>query len=241
MLRVLQSYISATQYIFHPKVFKYVVFSAFLSLIAGALLLIGIYDYSDSIVGILKGLLPFEISAPWADTSLSIVTSLILVGVLVFLFKYIVMLITAPFLGIVSEYVEYRRTGQNPDTLSFMESLKNLFTRNLSLASRLIVRELLWSIPLLVLSLIPFVNIFALVMLFLVQAYYAGISAIDPYQERHRSLSETITFAKRNRMKITLLGSVFVAMLYLPIIGVLCAPILCTISGTILGVKLDYE
>jgi CysZ protein len=93
--------------------------------------------------------------------------------------------------------------------------------------------ELLLTIPILLISFIPVINIFSSVLLFLVQSYYAGFGNMDYTLERHYEVKESVAFVRKNRGIAIGNGIVFMAMLLIPVIGIiLVLPLSVTASTT---------
>ena len=86
---------------------------------------------------------------------------------------------------------------------------------------RNLVKELLITIPILLLKFIPVVNIFSTVLLFLVQAYYAGFGNMDYTLERHFKYRESINFVGKNKGIAIGNGIVFMLFLLIPVIGII--------------------
>ena len=96
-----------------------------------------------------------------------------------------------------------------------------LLIRGLRIAIRNLFRELLLSIPILLLGLIPIIGIFSTVLLFLMQAYFAGFGNMDYTLERHFNYKESVAFVKRNRGVAIGNGIIFMLFLLIPVIGVI--------------------
>jgi len=94
-------------------------------------------------------------------------------------------------------------------------------------------KELLLTIPILLLKIIPIVNIFSTVLLFLVQAYYAGFGNMDYTLERHFKYRESINFVGRHRGIAIGNGIVFMLCLLIPIVGIIIVlPLSVTAAST---------
>ena len=113
--------------------------------------------------------------------------------------------------------------------------------RGIRINVRNLLKELLFMIPLLILSFIPLVGIVATVLIFLIQAYYAGFGNMDYTMERHFKYKESILFVKKNRGVAIGNGIVFVAMLFIPIIGFMITLPLSVVAASKETVKILKE
>jgi CysZ protein len=136
------------------------------------------------------------------------------------LYKYIVLAISAPFMGVVSEKIELHLNGG-----FYADYKKTTFIAQLWRGVQVNVRnlgmELFITFPLLLLKFIPVVNLFSTVLLFLIQAYYAGFGNMDYTLERYFSFKESLGFVKKNTGYSIGNGIVFIGCLFLPVLGVI--------------------
>ena len=129
------------------------------------------------------------------------------------------MALSAPFMSPVSEKIEAHLTGVEKHShrnTSFKEQL----WRGIRINIRNLGKELLFTIPLLLLKFIPVVNMFSIVALFLMQAYYAGFGNMDYTLERHFKYRESIKFVGKHKGIAIGNGIVFMLFLLIPVIGV---------------------
>ena len=140
----------------------------------------------------------------------------------------------------VSEKIEIHINGdlklQHRNT-SFQEQL----IRGIKLSVRNLGKELFFTIPILMLKLIPVVNIFSTILLFLLQSYYAGFGNMDYTLERHYNYKDSITFVKQHKGVAIGNGIVFILILMIPIIGVLLVLPLSVVSATKETVKRVHQ
>jgi CysZ protein len=118
----------------------------------------------------------------------------------------------------------------------FMSKLHNRYWVQLWRALRLNMRnlgmELMLTLLFFLLGLVPVIGLASPVLIFAVQAYYAGFGNMDYTLERHMSLSESTRFVRANRGMAMGNGIVFMLMLIIPVIGVvLVLPLSVTASS----------
>jgi CysZ protein len=158
-------------------------------------------------------------------------SGLLIVVIGLVLYKHIVMALSAPFMSPVSEKIEaHLREGNHKHRkTSFNEQL----IRGIRINVRNLLRELFLTIPILLIGIIPVIGILSTVLLFLMQAYYAGFGNMDYTLERHFKYKESIQFVKNNKGLAIGNGIVFMLFLLIPIIGViLVLPLSVTAATT---------
>lgn len=149
------------------------------------------------------------------------------------IYKHLVIILVSPFMSPLSQKIEEQLRGQQGTYEGFQmnRALKELW-RGLLMALRNITRELLFVIPLFFLSFIPGVGIVATVLLFAVQAFYAGFGNMDYTLERHFNIRDSVHFVRNNRGLALGIGTVFLLLLATGI-GFLIAPPLAAVAGTL--------
>ena len=136
------------------------------------------------------------------------------------LYKYIVLAISAPFMGVVSEKIELHLNGGFYTDCKKTTFIAQLW-RGIQVNVRNLGMELFFTFPLLLLKFIPVVNLFSSVLLFLIQAYYAGFGNMDYTLERYFSFKESLGFVKKNKGYSIGNGIVFIGCLFLPVLGII--------------------
>ncbi len=148
------------------------------------------------------------------------------------LFKYLFLILGSPVFSYLSEKTE-----------SIIEGKEFLFNRaiffhDISRGIRLALRNCGWqtvyTIFILLLSLIPLIGSIAPVISGLIECYYYGFSMLDYSCERHKlSASESINFISRRRGLAIGNGLVFYLMHFVPFVGWVLAPSYALIAATI--------
>ena len=136
------------------------------------------------------------------------------------LYKYIVLAISAPFMGVVSEKIELHLNGGFYTDCKKTTFIAQLW-RGIQVNVRNLGMELFFTFPLLLLKFIPVVNLFSSVLLFLIQAYYAGFGNMDYTLERYFSFKESLGFVKKNKGYSIGNGIVFIGCLFIPVLGII--------------------
>lgn len=157
-------------------------------------------------------------SGKWAGRILSL-------GLGIILFKYIILIATGPLMSKVSERIEKVHA---PDLehlgLNFAQSLN----RGVKFSVRSLFFEMIYTILISLLGFIPFVNIISVPLIFIVQAYFAGAGNMDLTLERFYKISGSTRFIRKHFILAIVFGSIFLFILFIPIIGLFIAPVFGT-------------
>ncbi len=201
------------------KLWKYFAIPILISL--GFALLIGVlvYSVSDNIGGFIAKAWVWEWGKNTFTTIGNFIGGLLIIVLGLILYKHIVMALSAPFMSPVSEKIEQYLTNSTHTHRS--TSFNQQLWRGIRINLRNLGMELMLTIPILILGLIPVVGFISTILLFLVQAYYAGFGNMDYTLERHFKYNESIRFVRQNRGVAIGNGLVFMLFLFIPFIGVI--------------------
>lgn len=161
----------------------------------------------------------------------------IIIGIIGILsLKYIVLIVVAPFMSLLSEKVEAKITGKKSNAKFSLSKAFRDILRGLRLSLRNIIRELFFTFILLLAGLIPVAGWITPFLIFIVQSYYAGFGNTDFTMERHFSVRQSVNFARQHRGLMIGNGTVFMLLLMTGI-GFLIAPPLATVAATIESIE----
>jgi CysZ protein len=185
-----------------------------------------------------------------------------LLGIFIYLlsFRYIILILMAPVLSIVSARVEEIVTGKEMP-FEWLQFLKDT-SRGIIIASRNSVMGIIYSVMIFFMSFIPLVGLASPVLLFLIESYYYGFSMLDYTLERHKmSISQSRQFIKQHKWLAIALGSVFNILvitsvsfsvfpsvfvsflvkvfLMIPLLALSVAPIYGVVAGTLAMIKIN--
>lgn len=215
---------------------KYFGIPILISILTFTLVGFSAYGFSDNIGGLIAKAWIWDWGSQTFRTISDIIGGILVVAVGFILYKHIVMALSAPFMGPVSERIEAHILGvkhQHRDT-SFMAQL----WRGIRINVRNLLMELFFTIPILLVGFIPVIGIISTVLLFLMQSYYAGFGNMDYTLERHFKYGESLKFV-RNHSGIAMgNGIVFMAMLFIPLVGIILVLPLSVTASTTETVKL---
>lgn len=145
---------------------------------------------------------------------------------LLMIFKYIVLILLGPVLSNISSYAEGATVSS--ESIGFVHSIGRAIIINV----RYLISEMILTAVLLLLSFIPILSVPAVILLYLVQSYYAGRGVSDFYLEKYKSYSETLAITSTHKWACMAIGGVFMLIFIIPFLGVLLAPYVCTIAAT---------
>lgn len=238
VIRGLKAYTASTAIISKLKLWKYFAIPMLMSLLLGILIATLAYGLSDNVGSFIANLWPWEFGKETFQTISNVFGGLLILTLGFILFKHIILALSAPFMGPISKKIEeFLLDRAVPEESSSIQ----LLVRGTRIAFRNIFRELLLTAPILLIGLIPVIGLFSSVILFLMQAYFAGFGNMDYTLERHYNYKESVNFVKRNRGLATGNGIVFMLFLLIPVIGVIMVLPLSVTAATVETVKLIQQ
>ena len=225
-------YFSVFSFITKHRLHSYFLLSGLISLVLGALIFGLSYILSDDLGALLFKLYPFE---RWSDYVLKILnfTAGGMVAILgLVLYKYLLLIAVAPFMSPLSAKVEAILTGDSNEAKFSLKQTGYELVRGIRVSVRNVVREVIITLLLVILGLIPLFTVFVTPLIFLVQAYYAGFGNLDYYLERRANLKQSIAYVRRNRGMAIGNGAGFLLLLLIPVFGLFLAPVMSTVAAT---------
>ncbi len=207
----------------------------FIPMLIGILLMVLIgssaYGLSDNLGNWLTAWYPWDWGSGLINTFASWIAGAIIFVAGLIGAKYLVIIFASPFMSPMSQKIE----DAHPKSITLSSNPSTALggiLRGLRIAGSNIFKELLLSAILLLIGfIIPLLSPFTTVLIFLLQAYYAGGGNMDFTLERYYGVKESKRFVKANRGLAIGNGIVFMAMLMLGF-GFLFAPSLGTLAVT---------
>lgn len=237
ILKGIKAYAGTFALISKLKLWKYFLVPVLISVLTAAIIVLLAIWLSGSIGGFIAQIWIWD----WGKEAFTAVsnfigaTVIVVIGLL--LYKHIVMALSAPFMSPVSEKIEAHLTGvpaHSHTNTSFSEQL----WRGIRINVRNLAKEILFTIPILLLGFIPVIGVASTILLFLMQAYYAGFGNIDYTLERHFNYKESIAFVKNNRGLAIGNGIVFMLFLFVPLVGIILVLPLSVTAATVKTVEI---
>lgn len=158
----------------------------------------------------------------------------------IYLYQFTIITLLSPFHTVLSERVEFHENGKlfKSNFTKFFNDLAR--TIGVAILGGLIYFSLflLWSFLAWIFGL-TFLSPFVSAILI---GFFTGFNSYDYALERHNvKVKDSWRYAFNNPLQMILTGLIFTALLYIPIIGVVIAPVLLTMVGTINYLKLKEE
>lgn len=240
ILKGLEAYSGTFTLISKLKLWKYFAIPIVISIVTALTIGITAYGLSDNIGRFISSIWPWDFGKETFTSISTFIGAIVIIAIGLILYKHIIMALSAPFMSPVSEKIEAHLTGiekhQHRNT-TFGQQL----WRGIRINLRNLGKELLITIPILMLKLIPIINIFSTVLLFLVQAYYAGFGNMDYTLERHFKYGESVQFVRKYRGIAIGNGIVFILLLLLPVVGIVLVLPLSVTAASLKTVTLLKE
>ncbi len=240
IILAIQSYVHAHRFIVKHRLWKWILIPGILYAI---LFSAGIYifwtssshaiDYFFSVTGLKNWLSSIE--ANWIKFLFifgQVILQLVLLIFYFSLFKYLFLIIGSPLFAYLSEKTEAIIEGKD-FPFSFSQLLKDII-RGIKIAVRNTLWQTVYTVSIIILSLIPLVGWFTPLIALIIECYYFGFSMLDYSCERHKlSTTESISFIGRHKGLAVGNGIVFFAMHSVIIAGWILAPSYAVVAATL--------
>ena len=228
----IKEYAGAFELISTLKLWRYFAIPICISIATAVLIGVEAYVLSDNVGAFIAKVWIWDWGKETFMAISNFIGGLIVLIIGLILYKHIIMALSAPFMTPVSEKIEHHFYG-DVKHLHRKTSNTQQLVRGIRINLRNLGKELLITLPILLLKFIPIVNIFSTFALFIVQAYYAGFGNIDYTLERHYDYKKSVTFVNNNKGFAIGNGIVFMLFLLIPIVGViLVLPLSVTAAST---------
>ncbi len=199
---------------------------------------VSMYFFSQSANHVVDYLLSFiktKLETTWLSflaTILGIILWMILMIFYFSLFKYVWLILGSPIFAYLSEKTESILEGKEYKTN--MQQMVNDILRGIRIALRNMLWQTVYTVAIMLLSLIPILGWATPVLAVLIECYYYGFSMLDYSCERHKlSAAESIDFIGRHKGLAIGNGIVFYLFHPLLIIGWILAPAYAVVAATL--------
>ena len=231
ILKGINAYVGTFKLISKLKLWKYFAIPVIISFIIASIIGLLAWSLSDNIGFYISKLWVWEYGKKTFTSVSSFIGAVIIVALGFILYKHIVMALSAPFMSPVSEKIEQHFLGKEHTSQRDTTFSQQLW-RGIRINLRNLAKEILFRIPILLISFIPVIGIFSTVLLFLIQSYYAGFGNMDYTLERHLNYKDSINFVNKNKGLAIGNGIVFMLLLLIPVIGIILVLPLSVVSAT---------
>jgi CysZ protein len=239
------TYYQALAFIQTNRLWKYIVIPAIINLLIFLSASIFVWQSTDFLSGWLIDVTGVDSVAGNTGNILEWILAALVTVISFFiyfkLYRYTILLLSAPALALLAEKTQEILTGIS-HPFHAGQLLKDIM-RGLGITLKNLVKELAFTIPLYLLALFPIITPFASLLILLIESYFVGFSMID-YRNEYRRLSarESDRIIKRHRGLAIGNGLAFNLLLLVPILGVLFAPPLGAVAaGLAANQVLDKE
>ncbi|MAO08199.1 MAG: coproporphyrinogen III oxidase [Alteromonas sp.] len=217
---------------------KYFLVPILISIVIALVVGFAAWGLSDNIGSLIAKLWVWEWGAQTFRSISNFMGGITVIALGLVLYKHLVMALSAPFMGPVSEKIEAHLTGKEITNTS--SQFLPLLWRGIRVNMRNLLMELFLTLPILVLSLIPIVGIIATPLLFLVQAYYAGFGNMDYTLERHFDYKKSTVFVRSHSGLAMGNGTLFMLLLFIPVLGIILVFPLSVTAASIATLRILY-
>ncbi|WP_320046696.1 EI24 domain-containing protein [uncultured Ilyobacter sp.] len=153
------------------------------------------------------------------------------------IYKALLLIVLSPFLNYISERTE-RTLANRKFEFSFKDNMRFIW-RGIVISCKSFSKEMVGTLILLLMGMIPFLSLTVPFLIFLLQAYYIGFSFMDYTLERHNySSKESLLFLRKNWVFSAFSGALFTIVFLIPLIGIFIAPLVSCVAVTLGTIKI---
>jgi len=229
----IQDYFKAYRLLNELNLWKYFRIPIIISFLLGVTILVASWGFSDNVGEYIASIWGFSWGKQTVIAISNFIGGLIVFALGIVIFKHALMVIAAPFMSPISEKIERHIYGIVKQPKKGLKAQASAFSRSIQLGTRNLVVEILWIIPFFIFSFIPVIGSGFLLLIFLVQAYYAGFGNMDYTLERYYPYQRSVQFVRNHRGIAIGNGIVFMLILLIPIFGMLIVLPLSAVAATI--------
>lgn len=234
-----RAYFDAARVIREQRLWIYLLAPGLISLLFGGLVAWGALALGGEASDLVEAKYPWEFGANFVYKIAGFLGTAMTFGVALLTYKYVVLILVAPFMSPLSERVERFLTGRTePGSLFDAGRVVRELIRGIRVSLRNIIRELFFSLlVIIVTAILPLLALVSAPAIFAIQAYYAGFGNMDFTLERHYGVRGSVRFVRGCKGLAVGNGTVFLLLLMIPVVGLLLAPGLSTVAATIESVE----
>jgi CysZ protein len=234
IVKVLKAYGEATAYLLKPGYRNYLLLPILVNLVFLVAVIWAALHYAEPLLKWSLGLFKVDLSTWHGAFSAAAIVALQLLSFALFLsiYKYLVLIVLAPFLAFLSEKVEKDVAGKE-FPFSWGQFAADI-GRALRINAYNLFREIGLTLIFTILGFIPLVGLLSPFAILALQSYFYGYGVLDYNAERWRySFSKTENYMRQNWGLALGVGAVFHLLFLIPFLGWVVAPIWAVIAGTL--------
>ncbi len=224
------SYFEAIKLIKELKLIKFFLIPALIGLVLGILFISTAIGLSDNLGNFIATYWTFDFGKSFVSGLSTWISGFLILLIGIMIYKHLLMALASPFMTPLSEKVEAHITKQEKVHSKLSGSAQLIRSLKLNLGN--LIKEVLITLPLMLLSLIPVIGLFFTLLIFYYQSYYAGIGNMDYTVERHLNFKESKLFYKKNKGIAVGNGFIFIVLLFIPFIGIMLSLPIATVAAT---------
>jgi CysZ protein len=237
--RGLKNYLKAHQIIVKYRLWRYLIIPGIIStLIIVGIIAIAVSHFDTWANVVIQTIVPDAIKGDAVYYLLLVLMWILLIIVAIMVYKNTTLALLSPVLGHLSEKTEQLLSNTPEVPFSVAQFLRDL-ARGIHINLRNLVLSVFLTVLVWPLSFLPIVGPpLSTILMLAIQAYYSGFGLMDCVLERKRlDVRRSIDFARTHRPTLVGVGSGFLLLLSIPILGWFLAPAYGTVAATLSAIE----